>query len=305
MQPREQVAPDVPAVFGLLSLESTLPEADRRRALAEWLVNPANPLTPRVIVNRVWQHHFGTGLVATPSDFGAMGVGPTHPELLDWLAATFVEHGWSLKHLHRLILTSNTYQQSNRPNARHLAADAGSRLLWRFPSRRLDTEPIRDSILHVSGALDLTMGGPGFSVFKPNDNYVRVYDAKEEWGPAEWRRMIYVHRVRMAQDGVFGAFDCPDAGQPAPRRGRSTTAIQALNLFNSTFMTQQAELFAERVRRDVGDDLDAQISRAFQLALGREPSDSERGGAREAAREFRLAAVCRALYNSNEFLLLP
>ncbi|MBW3596400.1 MAG: DUF1553 domain-containing protein [Planctomycetes bacterium] len=305
MQRREQVAPDAPAVLGSLGLESSTGEAARRMTLADWLADPQNPLTPRVIVNRLWQHHFGTGIVATPSDFGAMGARPTHPELLDWLASTFIEDGWSMKKLHRRILTSNTYRQSNRPNPEGLAADAGARLLWRFPPRRLAMEPIRDSVLHVSGALDLAIGGPGFSVFKPNDNYVRVYDPKETWGPAEWRRMIYVHRVRMEQDGVFGAFDCPDAGQPAPRRGRSTTAIQALNLFNSSFMTQQAELFAQRVEREAGGDVNAQVTRAFRLALGREPSPPELSDCRDVAEEFGLATVCRALYNSNEFLFLP
>lgn len=305
MQRRERVPPNIPAVFGSLPLESSTPEPQRRLALARWLVDPANPLTARVIVNRVWQHHFGVGLVATPSDFGGMGARPSHPELLDWLAATFIEQGWSLKKLHALILSSNTYRQSSRPHERGLAVDAESRLLWRFPPRRLDMEPIRDSILAVSGVLDLKMGGPGFLVFKPNTNYVRVYDAKEEWGPGEWRRMIYAHRVRMAQDGVFGAFDCPDAGQPAPRRSRSTTAIQALNLLNSSFMKQQSELFAQRVEKEAGNDRARQIERVFVLALGRSPSDEERTEAVSTADEFGLPAVCRAVFNSNEFLFLP
>jgi hypothetical protein len=305
MQRRERVSPDVPAVFGSLGLESTTPEAQRRLALAHWLTDPANPLTPRVIVNRIWQHHFGAGIVATPSDFGVLGVPPTHPELLDWLAATLIEHGWSLKHVHRVILTSATYQQSNQPHQAGLAIDSASRCLWRFPPRRLEMEPIRDSILSVSGALDLRMGGPGFMVFKPNDNYVRVYDAKEEWDRDAWRRMIYVHRVRMAQDGVFGAFDCPDAGQPAPLRGRTTTAIQALNLLNSTFVKQQSELFAARVQTEAGDDTDAQIRRAFWLAYGRDPEGTEITAVREVAVQYGMAAVCRALLNSNEFVFLP
>src|SRR5205823_6123532 len=131
-----------------------------------------------------------------PSDFGRMGVPPTHPELLDWLAATFVEEGWSLSKLTRLILSSNTYRQSSAPDARKLEADGQTALLWRFPPRRLDMEPIRDSILAAAGSLDLRMGGPGFMLFKPNSNSVRVYDPKEEWGPAEWRRTVYAHRVR-------------------------------------------------------------------------------------------------------------
>jgi hypothetical protein len=173
-------------------------------------------------------------------------------------------------------------------------------------------EPIRDSILFVSGALDLKMGGPGFLVFKANDNYVRVYDPKEEWGPSEWRRMIYAHRVRMAQDGVFGAFDCPDAGQPAPVRSRSTTAIQALNLLNSSFIAQQAELLAKRAECEAAADPggsacdpDAAVRRVFVLAYDRQPGESELAAASETAREFGLPAVCRAVFNSNEFLFLP
>jgi hypothetical protein len=305
MQRRERVSPDVPAVFGSLDLALTTSEPQRRLALAKWLTRPDHPLTARVMVNRIWQHHFGQGLVATPSDFGGMGVPPTHPELLDYLAATFVEQGWSLKKLHRMILSSSTYRQTSRPDSQKLAVDAGTQLLWRFPPRRLEMEPIRDSILAVSGSLDLTMGGPGFMVFKPNNNYVRVYDPKEEWGPGEFRRMIYAHRVRMAQDGVFGAFDCPDAGQPAPKRGRSTTAIQALNLLNSTFVKQQADIFAERVKREAGDDLTQQINRVFELAYNRTPSDRELELTGKVAREFGMPAVCRAVLNSNEFLFMP
>jgi hypothetical protein len=305
MQRRERVAPDIPAVFGSLGLESTTPEADRRLAFAEWVTSPDHPLTARVIANRVWQHHFGTGLVTTPSDFGAMGRPPTHPELLDHLASSLIDDGWSLKALHRRILLSNTYQQSSTPRADMLARDAGTAYLWRYPPWRLEMEPIRDSILAVSGALDLTMGGPGFLVFKPNTNYVRVYDPKDEWSPAEWRRMIYAHRVRMAQDGVFGAFDCPDAGQPAPLRSRSTTAIQALNLLNSTFVSQQAEILAKRVQQEAGDDRPAQFQRLFALAYGRSPTEAEIALMIPVVAEFGLAAVCRAVFNSNEFLFVP
>ena len=305
MQRRERVSPDIPAVFGSLGLESTTPEAERRLALAMWLVDPSNPLTARVIVNRIWQHHFGTGLVATPSDFGAMGRPSTHPELLDHLATALIDDRWSLKALHRRILLSNTYQQSSAPRAEALAIDATATSLWRYPPWRLEMEPIRDSILAVSGSLDLTMGGPGFLVFKPNTNYVRVYDPKDEWGPGDWRRMIYAHRVRMAQDGVFGAFDCPDAGQPAPRRSRSTTAIQSLNLLNSSFVTQQAEILAKCAVAEAGDDPAAAIARVFELAYNRRPNEVELVATTEIAKEFGLPAVCRAVFNSNEFLFVP
>ena len=189
-------------------------------ALAKWIVRPNNPLVSRVIVNRLWQHHFGRGIVDTPSDFGRNGARPTHPELLDWLSVRLIDGGWSLKHVHRLILTSATYCQSSFPAARAQTVDADTRLLWRFPPRRLDAEIIRDSILATSGALDTSMGGPGFSLFEPNNNYVRVYTPKETFGPAECRRMIYMHNVRMERDSVFGPFDCPDAGQMTAARSR-------------------------------------------------------------------------------------
>jgi cytochrome c553 len=305
MQPRERVAPDIPAVFGTLGLDSTTPEPERRIKLAEWLTRPEHPLTSRVIANRIWQHHFGTGLVSTPSDFGAMGRPPSHPELIDHLAHRLVSGGWSLKGVHREILLSNTYRQSSAPQADGLARDAAATYLWRYPPWRLEMEPIRDAMLAVSGKLDLTMGGPGFLVFKPNSNYVRVYDAREEWGPAEWRRMVYAHRVRMAQDGVFGAFDCPDSGQPQPKRSRSTTAIQALNLLNSTFVTQQAEACAERLTREVPAGLPEQITRLFELAYTRLPTMDEQAAAIAVAMDHGLATVCLAVFNSNEFLFVP
>ena len=180
---------------------------NRRLTLADWIADPKNPLTARVIVNRIWHYYFGQGLVNTPSDFGINGARPTHPELLDWLASELVSNGWKLKHIHRLILTSHTFRQSSAANERALSLDAGNALLWRFAPRRLEAEAIRDSILAVSGVLDLRQGGPGWSPFEPNDNYVRVYNPKLEFGPAEWRRMVYATIVRQRPDGVFGAFD--------------------------------------------------------------------------------------------------
>ncbi len=246
-QPLEEVAPGVPEVLGSLGLSSASSDVERRTALARWIASPKNPLTARVMVNRVWHGHFGRGLVNTPSDFGAMGGQPSHPGLLDWLARRFMEDGWSVKKLHRMILGSRAYRQSSKPHSLGLAKDAGNRLLWRFQPRRLEAEAIRDSILQVSGSLDLEMGGSGFSFFEPNTNYVRVYEAKEEFGPAEWRRMIYAQRVRMEQDGVFGAFDRPDAGLICSKRTQSTTPLQSLNLFNSRFVGQQAEILSKRL----------------------------------------------------------
>jgi hypothetical protein len=304
LSPREVVAPDALSVLGTLKLSGDTPEQERRIALAKWIADDNNPLTARVIANRVWQFHFGAGIVDTPSDFGKNGAHPTHPELLDWLARELIRSNWSLKHLHRLILNSATYRQSSTPDAAKLAVDAGSRLLWRFPPRRLEAEAIRDSILSVSGMLEDRMGGPGFSLFEPNTNYVRVYEPKENFGRDEFRRMIYSTKVRMEQDGVFGTFDCPDAGQATPKRTRSTTAIQALNLFNSPFIVQQSELLASRLRK-AGSDTRIQIQSAFEIVFGRTPQEVESIEGGKLVSAHGLPAVCRALFNSNEFLFVP
>lgn len=312
MQKREEVKPDalsaIPVKFQLDCDTKAFPKVDltenqrRRLALAEWIVNPANPLTARVMVNRIWQYHFGQGLVSTPSDFGANGAKPTHPDLLDWLAVEFMEHGWSIKHIHRLIVTSATYRQSSAARKECMTRDAGAKLLWRFPPRRLEAEAIRDSILTVSGKLDLTMGGPGFSFFEPNDNYVRVYNPRREWPPETFRRMVYGTIVRQRPDGVFGAFDCPDAGQIAPKRSSSTTPLQALNLLNSSFIAQQAQFFAERLRTEAPADLKAQVRRAFALAFQREPDRSELAAAINLIQAEGLPVFCRAVLNANEFI---
>jgi hypothetical protein len=286
------------------ALKNLTEDQQRRLALAKWIVDPANPLTARVMVNRIWQYHFGEGLVSTPSDFGANGARPTNPELLDWLAAEFIEHGWSVKYIHQLILNSATYRQSSDARKECLAVDASSRFLWRFPPRRLEAEPIRDSILSVSGKLDLRMGGPGFSFFEANDNYVRVYVPRREWTPDTFRRMVYGTTIRQRPDGVFGAFDCPDGGQIAPRRGRSTTPLQAFNLLNSSFMIQQAGFFAERLEKERGKDAKAQARRAFSLAFQREVERQELAAATKLIREQGLPIFCRALLNANEFTRL-
>src|SRR5262249_22191003 len=218
MQPREFVRPGALASFGApLKQEAETPEQQRRLSLARWITDPRHPLTARVLVNRLWQHHFGEGIVSTPSDFGLNGAKPTHPELLDWLASEFVANGWSMKHMHRLMVLCATYRQCSAGNPAGLAADAGSRLLWRYPPRRLEAEPLRDAILAVSGNLDRRMGGPGFDLFEPNTNYVKVYNPKKEFGPPEWKRMIYQSKPRMQLDDTFGQLDCPDAGQIAPK----------------------------------------------------------------------------------------
>lgn len=305
MMERDAVTPGgVAVVLAGLSLSEATPEQGRRMALAKWLTNPQNPLTPRVIVNRIWQHHFGTGIVDTPSDFGAMGSRPTHPALLDWLAGEHLRGGWRMKAIHREILLSQAYQQGSQPNPAALAVDAGSRLIWRFPPRRLEAEPIRDTILAVTGVLDLRMGGPGYEVFEPDSSYVHIYIPKEQFGGDDFRRMIYQFKPRKEQDITFGAFDCPDATQSAARRNRSTTPLQALNLLNSPFMQQQAGLFAARLHADVGDDVSACIARGFALALGRRPEADEAAAADTFVAAQGLASFCRALLNTSEFLYL-
>jgi hypothetical protein len=308
MQPREPVLPGalstLPVSFQCDAKTNLTEDQRRRLAFAQWVINPRNPLTARVMVNRIWQYHFGQGLVSTPSDFGVNGARPSHPELLDWLASEFMEHGWSVKYIQRLILNSATYRQSSASRSDGLQADAGTRLLWRFPPRRLDAESIRDSILTVSGKLDIRAGGAGFSFFEPNENYVRVYNARSTWPANTFRRMVYGTVVRQRPDGVFGIFDCPDAGQIAPKRTSSTTPLQALNLLNSSFIIEQSEFFANRLQSEAGTDLEVQVRLAFRLAFQREATAEELNGSIDFARTQTLPLLCRALLNANEFVYL-
>lgn len=299
MAKREEVPPDALQVISSLGLNTGTPEQARRLALAEWIANKDNPLTARVIVNRLWQYVFGTGIVDTPSDFGLNGTRPTHPELLDWLAADFMAHGWSIKHTLRLLLTSGAFQRSSESHSLSARIDAGSRFLWRFPPRRLEAEVIRDSILSVAGTLDLKMGGPGFHLFDVDRENVVHYHAKEETGPAEWRRMIYLYKIRQERDAVFGVFDCPDGNQVIPKRTRSTTPLQALSLFNSRFTMQQAEKFAARVEGEKNP-----VGRVFQLLYQRAPDKTELADANEFSTRHGLVALCRAMLNTNEFLFI-
>ncbi|MCB1089129.1 MAG: DUF1553 domain-containing protein, partial [Verrucomicrobiae bacterium] len=295
------------SALGNLSLPKDAPETERRVALADWIARPDHPLTARVMVNRLWQGHFGIGLVETSNDFGHSGVAPTHPELLDWLASEFVKSGWSVKHLHRLIVLSGTYRQSSlAENAKGREIDADARLLWRFPSRRLEAETIRDTMLAVSGRLNPKAGGPGFDLFQSRGG-LSGFPPVEQFDEKGRRRMIYAHKIRMEREAVFGAFDCPDAGQSIARRRQSTTPIQALNLFNSRFTIDEAEAFARRVETEAGSGADpaSRIRRSYQLAYSREPAPDELADAAAVVKEAGLATLCRAIFNSNEFLFLP
>ncbi len=303
-QPKESVSPAVLSALGDLKLPADIGEQERRVALARWVSDANNPLTARVMVNRIWQGHFGTGIVATPSDFGRMGLRPSHPELLDWLAREFVRSGWSMKSLHRQIVLSATYRQSSAHNGAAAAKDAESRLLWRFPPRRLEAETLRDSILAVSGALNLKMYGSGFNLFNQRGG-LSGFNPVEKFTGDGLRRMIYAHKVRREPEAVFGAFDCPDAGLSTSRRSESTTPIQALNLLNSRFVLDQSENFAARVKQEAGDDAARQIQRAYLLAFGRSPGPGEVSDALEVVSSHGAGALCRAILNSNEFVFVP
>ena len=303
-QPQEKVAPAVPSIFGEASLPLESTETQRRKALADWIASPQNPMTARVMVNRIWQGHFGIGLVTTSNDFGRNGVKPTHPELLDWLATEFIRSGWSIKHMHRLIVLSATYRQAAHSSASGEAIDADVQYLWRFPTRRLEGEAIRDSMLAVSGRLNLKMGGPGYNLFDLRGG-LSGFNPVESFKEDGLRRLIYAHKVRRERDAVFGAFDCPDGGQSTDRRRESTTPIQALNLFNSRFTLDESDALAVRVKQQAGDDLDKQIHSVWQLALNREPTADELRDAQLVVREHGLATLCRVIFNTNEFLFLP
>ena len=305
MQKREEMNPGALEALSGFQLQKNAPEQQRRLAFARWLSDRRNPLTARVIVNRLWMHHFGSGIVTTPNDFGQNGTRPSHPLLLDWLSTELMDNNWSLKHIHRLLLLSSTFQQDNRPGKKGLELDSASALLWRFPPRRLEAEAIRDSILKASGVLDLTMGGPGFSGFTVIPENVNHFFPKNKYGPEDYRRMIYMIKVRQEQESVFGAFDCPDAGQVISKRSRSTTPIQALNLFNSSFALQMAGLLQKRLEQEAGPGNTDRIRLAFELCFGRKPGPEEAKEGERLVNQHGLQGLCRALFNSNEFVFIP
>lgn len=295
----------VPASLSVLSevtpayvLPAAAPEGERRLALARWITQD-NPLTARVLANRVWQWHFGTGLVDTPSDFGFLGSRPTHPELLDYLAQRLIAHGWRLKALHREILLSRTYLQSAAHRADGAAADAASRLLWRFPPRRLSAEEIRDTMLAVAGKLQLEpMGGPGFRLYKFTQNNVCTYFPLDQHGPETYRRAVYHQNARASVVDLLTDFDFPDIAFAAPVRANTTTPLQALTLFNHRFTLDMATALGERLA--AGDA----VGSAYRLVFQRAPSPAEREAAEALVANHGRQALCRALLNANELIFL-
>jgi hypothetical protein len=285
-------------------LPENAPEAQRRAKLAEWLVDPRNPLTARVFVNRVWGYHFGRAIVATPSDFGFNGAEPSHPELLDWLTSRFRDDGWNVKDLHRLIVTSATYRQaSNVRNEEAQKVDPGNELLWRFRSRPLGGEEVRDASLLVAGALNLRIGGESYRDVKINLAANTEFTTPTgEFAPAVNRRTIYRLWARSGNHPLLLSLDCPEPSVMAPVRSKTVTPLQALSLFNDPAVEKCGEAFAERIRKQAGDDAARQVEAAYRIAFARDPSPDEAKLAREFISEGGLAQFCLTLFNTNEFL---
>ena len=308
-KPASPVAPSSLSVLDRVSKAYSLPldapEAERRRQLAEWIVSPENPLTPRVLANRVWHYHFGTGIVDTPSDFGYLGGQPTHPELLDYLAGYLSDTrpggaGWRLKPLHRLILTSQAYRQSSAYRVDAARIDKDARFLWRFPPRRATGEEIRDTMLSVAGVLRLEpMGGPGFRLYKFIQNKVCTYVPLDEHGPETYRRSVYHQSARASVVDVLTDFDFPDIAFAAPKRGNTTSPLQALTLLNHGFMLDMANAYAARIAAS-----SSPVEEAYRLAYQREPTPEELELALPFVAAHGLKAFCRGMLNSNEMLFI-
>jgi hypothetical protein len=314
--PGSEVTPGVLSVAhrGEWTFPTPPPDANsswRRRGFAEWLVTKNNPLTGRVMVNRLWQHHFGEGIVRTPSSFGKMGEAPSHPALLDWLAVEFVDRGWSMKAMHRLMLTSQAYQMASTDTTANYAIDPENRFFWRMPRVRLEAEVIRDHIMATAGTLDRTIGGPAIypyidpDLFEKSSN--RDWNGRPDSDPSTWRRSLYVFSKRSIRYPMFETFDQPNLINSIDRRNRTTIAPQALILMNNQMVLFQAGKFAERVRTEAGVDPAQQVRLAVQLALGR-PADAielTRGTEFIKGSPEGLVEFCHVLFNLNEFLYRP
>jgi len=297
-------APVAPASLSTLShanftVPLDAPEGEARLQFARWLADDRNPLTPRVIVNRLWHYHFGHGLVATPSDFGYNGERPSHPELLDHLAQRLLAHGWRLKPLHKEILLSAAYQQSSAFNPAAARIDADSRLLWRFPPQRLQAESVRDAMLHVAGALNPERGGPSFRLYKYTVDNVATYFPLDHLGPATYRRSVYAESARSISNELLTVFDCPDSSLPEPRRVSTTSPLQALSLLNHSFTLDMASALEKRLAATAPGE---RIAQAFLLTFGRPPEPAELTQSEQLITKHGFAHFARALFNTNEFL---
>jgi hypothetical protein len=332
----EEVSPGLPEVLD--DGRATFPDerlqasAGRRLTLARWIADRGNPLTARVIVNRMWLHHFGRGIVDSPSNFGQSGDAPTHPELLDYLASELVREGWRLKRLHKQIVMSAVYRQSSAFDPIKAASDAQNQWYWRFPLKRLEAEAIRDSILAASGSLNLQMYGPGIKPRIPATVFAAGQESK--WpkianeGPEHWRRSVYVFVKRSLPVPMLEGFDAPNATQSCERRQATTVATQALQLMNDEFTNDQAAHLADRVITDAGEDVNRQVERVYWLTLSRAPTKSQRQAAadfveqrfrssmkslldrhintdqrtQDLLRRKALTDFCHVMFNANEFV---
>lgn len=304
VDPRDVVDPAgfdiMQADFGLSS-ESSGPE--RRRAMADWLTEKENPLTSRVMVNRLWQQVYGQGIVNTPGDFGFAGAAPSHPDLLDWLAAEFVDQDWSVKTLLREMVESDAFKRSSLPQDHEMAEDASNIYMWRFAPRWAEAEIVRDSMLSAAGVIDLSMGGPGYRIH----NVKRRFDqwkVVDNSGEKTWRRTLYQERMRRVDDRLFTAFDLPGHGQMMHLRSRSTTPLQAFNLLNSEFVLSMSQKLVDRVKSEGAKTTDETIIAMYKLVLGRVPRADELSAMRELAQTDGEFIVARLLFNLNEFRYL-
>ncbi|MEY3174565.1 MAG: hypothetical protein RLZZ436_2479 [Planctomycetota bacterium] len=309
-QPRQEVVPGTVPLQGndawQFPLAADHSEGDRRAALAKWITRPDHPLTWRSIVNRIWQAHFGRAIVDSPNDFGRMGQLPTHPELLDWLAAEFLRNGQSFKAMHRLLVTSSTWRQSSQTTGEQLQIDADNRWLSRMTRRRLTAEELRDAVLAVSGRLNPEMGGPGFYLFELEKTDHSPHYEYHKFNPADpksHRRSIYRFIVRSQPDPFMTTLDCADSSQSTPRRHETTTALQALSLLNNRFNLVMAGHFAERVEQLTENPGD-RVTLAFQLATCRRPAADEQQQLEAFVQQHGLPALCRLLVNLNEFVFV-
>jgi hypothetical protein len=331
-KPRDPVQPGVPEALvsaGKRPEFADVPSTQRRATLARWLTSPENPLTARVLVNRVWGWHFGQGIVRTPGDFGTQGEPPTHPELLDWLARDFVEHGWDLERLHRLILLSRAYQMASVAEGRGLRVDAENRLLWHFPRQRLEGEAIRDAMLACAGTLNQKAFGPPVIPPLSRDELTGLFDARDKWpvtrdAAEHSRRSVYLLVRRTFTYPLFAAFDPPEVMTSCPRRRQTVVPAQALTLLNGPVAEELATAFARRLVRECGECPEKRVARAWLLAFDRPITPAESARAREFLSQRRaahagapagrradrspcdaaLTELCLALFNANEFLYL-
>ena len=303
-QPAELVKPAtlpniVPGVAHEFELAADHDEGERRVALAEWITHPENMLTWRSIANRIWQYHFGRGIVDTPNDFGRIGEKPSHPELLDWLAVSFRDNGGSVKTLHRAILNSATYKQSSAHHAKNAEIDNSNQFLWRQNRRRVEAEAVHDTVLSLSGKMDFKMGGPSYKDFvieQPQHSPHYQYHLYDPDDVSTHRRSVYRFIVRSQPQPFMDTLDCADPSQLVAKRGETTTALQALALLNNRFMVRMAEHFAERVKTEPDP-----VAVAFGLAVSREATQAELADLQAYADKHGLPATCRLIFNLNEF----